>query len=193
MFINIMYLILIIILLPILGVALVACAHPKCSLSENIRIFKKNVYIGLRTFFSTEVMRHEFEIPLVDDLIKVFSGIHHTAFTPVFQRDFIENVPVFKISLVLSKKLEQDEYLNLCRLVQLKFSEYLELNRFNWMHFIEYHVVNETLVLYIFYSEFKEDAQPFKNRYHKMVRRLASKDFGVLRDEALEKELKDVK
>ena len=46
--------------------------------------------------------------------------------------------------------------------------------------------------IYIYYAEFEEDRPPVESKYKEVLREKCSADFGYLRDEELDKEVKDV-
>jgi len=147
----------------------------------------------LSILFSTEVQRHIFDESLTENFLKILDGHYHNAFEPNFQAVFFEGVPVIRISFVPVRPFTEEELQKLCRLLSLKFRQYCQNSGLSWRHFVEYHLMGDGIVLNLYYCEFKSDYQSFMRRYRVSIREKANRDFGVLRDENLDKELKNVK
>lgn len=162
------------------------------NLAECTRQFKTDAYTILHVLFSGETVRHTFDASLQEELLKILSDYQHTAFSPTMQVSFLNEVPTLQLTFVPARDFERKELMRLCHLVRLKFLQYCMVNGLKWRCFTEFHILNDGMLINVFYCEFKEDEAPFKKRYRSSVQQSVSSDFGVLRDKDLESDLKNV-
>jgi len=177
----------------ILGISIEKIFHPNFNATEATRAFKKDLGSIVSILFSKDISRHNFDASLWEYFLAILKEYLHAAFTPAFQADFYDGTPRISITFVPNHELTKEELNRLCKLLCLKFSQYLQLYGLCWRLFAEYHVLDGTVMINIFYAEFKEDLQPFLKRYRIAVKRKATGSCGVLRDESLDKEINHVK
>ncbi len=163
--------------------------HPKLDLAECTRKFKSDLLRILSVLFSGDNARHIFDASLWEHFLVILKEYHHDAFTPTCQAGFFDGTPRLCISFVPNRELAADDLNRLCKLLCLKFSQYLQLYGLCWQHFAEYSILDGTMRINLYYAEFKEDIQPFFKRYRIAVNRRAAGGYGVLHDEALDKEI----
>lgn len=164
-------------------------AHPQYSLAECTRKFKADAGAIVSVLFSSDPVRHIFDASLWENFLAILKEYCHDAFTPAYQAEFFDGTPRIQISFVPSRALNVEELNRLCKLLCLKLRQYLHAYGLSWRMFGEYHVLNGTVVIYLYYSEFKEDLQPFLKRYRLAVKNKVSADHGVLHDEELDREI----
>ena len=163
--------------------------HPKLDLAECTRKFKSDLLRILSVLFSGDNARHIFDASLWEHFLVIFKEYHHDAFTPTCQAGFFDGTPRLCISFVPNRELAADDLNRLCKLLCLKMNQYLMLYGLHWRIFSEYSLMDGTAYVNIFYAEFKEDIPPFLKRYRIAVRRKAAGGYGVLHDEALDREI----
>lgn len=163
--------------------------HPKFDLAECTRKFKADLGKILHVLFGSNTERHIFDTSLWEHFLEILKEYVHDAFTPSCQADFYDGTPRICISFVPNRELAPNDLNRLCKLLCLKLSQYLQLYGLHWRLFAEYNLLDNTVVVNLYYAEFKEDFQPFLKRYRIAVRRKAAGGYGVLHDEALDKEI----
>lgn len=171
------------------GIMVEKVRHPNFNLAESTRHFKKDLSCIISVLFSGDTVRHIFDASLWENFLKILEEYHHNAFTPACQVDFYDGTPRLCITFVPNRELNAEELSRLCKLLCLKFRQYLQLYGLCWRLFPEYHVLNGTVIINIFYSEFKDDLQPFLKRYRIAVKHKTVDNYGVLHDDSLDKEI----
>lgn len=174
------------------GILLEKARFNSYNLAECTRQFKTDVNTILHVLCSKETVHHTFDASLEEELLKILADYHHTAFLPTMQVSFLNEVPTLQLTFVPARDFERKELMRLCHLVRLKFLQYCMVNGLKWRCFTEFHILNDGMLINVFYCEFKEDEAPFKKRYRSSVQQSVSSDFGVLRDKDLESDLKNV-
>lgn len=183
------------IILLILASILAACiwgekiAHPNYNPAECTRKFKTDFSGIVSVLFSSNYKRHIFDASLCENIQKVLKEYCHDAFEPSFSADFYDGTPRIHIAFVPCREFASDELSRLVKLLRLKLNQYLQIYGLCWRTFGEYHVLDDTVTVYIYYSEHKEDLQPFLKRYRIAVKHKTTASQGVLHDEELDREI----
>lgn len=164
-------------------------SHPNYNLAECTRKFKSDLGGIISVLFSSNTARHIFDSSLWENFLGILKEYCHNSFTPACQADFYDGVPRIHISFVPCRELTADELSRLCKLLCLKLNQYLQIYGLHWRMFGEFHVLDNTATIHIYYSEFKEDLQPFLKRYRIAVKHKSAKNHGVLHDEELDREI----
>ncbi len=186
---TIIEIIIVIICIIIIGILVEKVIHPNFNATEATRQFKKDFGSIVHVLFSKETLRHVFDASLWEHFHGILKEYRHDAFAPSLQADFYDSTPRICITFVPNRELTAEELNRLCQLLRLKMNQYLQLYGLCWQKFAEYHVLDGTVIINIFYSEFKEDLQPFLKRYRISVKHKATGNYGVLHDESLDKEI----
>lgn len=176
-------------LILMLGILLEYLFHPDYSVTQCARALRKAIHDVLVGLFGNST-RHVFDDHLESGFWKIIDGYRDPAFDPAFKVDFIQEIPCIKINFVSKDILQEDELNKLSRSIRLKFSQYLCGYNLNWLFFTEYHTNDTQVNVILFYSELDEDRQPLMKRYRQVVRLKSTPENGVLRDDALDKELR---
>lgn len=189
---NVLRFIIIILLLITSSLLIEKILHPSYSLKKVVYQFKKDVKCIFTAFMATEPVRHTFDITLKDELSNIVEPYKHDAFEIEFGFVLIQNVPTICVRFVPKKKLSKEELIELSHLLLLKFRRYLILHGFNWRTFVDYRTDEYYVYINIHYAEYKEDHQNIILLYRQTIRQKSDIDYGVLHDEDLNKELKNV-
>lgn len=175
----------------IFGIGLEKTRFPQLSIQDSLRKFKADFLEILKVAF--EKPRHEFEPDFAENIMAVLDNMHHEAFQPQIFSLIFGNVPLIRISFVPVRDFETAELIKLCRLIALKFATYQQAHLLNWRYFVEYYLDGDTILINLWYAEQETDNKPLMERYRMSIRQKKTHGYGMLRDEALEQELKDVK
>lgn len=171
----------------------VKVGHPNYDLAECTRKFKTDSGRILSVLFNSNTARHVFDLSFWENCLNILSEYCHDAFQPTYMADYYDGTPRIRFSFVPSHKLTSEELGRLGMLLCLKFRHYLQLYGLSWRMFSEYHVLDGSVAIYIYYSEHKEDLQPFLKRYRIAVKHVSTDNQGVLHDEELDREINYVK
>lgn len=172
-----------------IGILVEKIIHPDFNATEATRQFKKDLGSIVSVMLSKEISRHVFDASLWEHFHGILKEYHHDSFAPTYQADLYDGTPRISITFVPNHELTKEELNRLCKLLCLKLSQYLQLYGLCWRLFAEYHVLDGTVMVNIYYSEFKEDLQPFLKRYRIAVKRKTTGNCGALHDESLDKEI----
>ena len=183
----------IIILFITFGIGLEKAVHSNLDIFECTRRFKVDTGKLLHILFGSEAQRHVFDASLSEAFSQVLKDYCHDAFPPSYQNLFHDGVPYIGISFVPKRQYTREDVNRLCQLLCLKFRQYIQAYGLNWKVFTAFHLLDETVQVRVYYTEFSTDVQPFFKHYRIAVKHRTAHDFGLLRDEALEKELNHVK
>lgn len=176
-------------LILVLGILFEYLLHPEYSVTECARSLKATVYAALVGLFGSAT-RHTFDDSLETGLLKTISAYRNTAFEPTLKAAFLNQVPCIVISFISNDILPEEELSKINRLIRLKFSHYLSGYNKAWHYFTVYHTADNFIKFFIFYSELPEDKQAFFKHYQREVKQKSTPSHGILRDEALDKELR---
>lgn len=153
---------------------------------------KQDINKFIKAIFSEPVIRHQFDITLIDDFKTVIKPYVKNGFEIQLANKLFRNVPIVGARFVPDHVLEEAELQELIRLLIIKFREYMAYYGLTWKIFATYSVGSDYVNIYIYYAEWECDVHPFINVYRQTVRNKANKSGGILRDEELEAELKHV-
>ncbi len=167
----------------------VKMTHPNYDLAECTRKFKADLGRVLSVLFSGDNARHIFGMSFWENCLKILAEYCHDAFPPECLADYYDGTPRIRFSFVPNRKLSAEELNQLCKLLCLKSRQYLQLYGLSWRMFSEYHVLDGSITISIYYSEQKEDLQPFFKRYRIAVKHASTDNQGVLHDEELDREI----
>jgi len=103
------------------------------------------------------------------------------------------NIPLISIEFVPSQKMETEDIATLSERLKLKFRRYYTSRGLGWRCFPTYTQSENFVQIIIYYGEFQEDMKPLMTKYQEVLREKNSSDFGHLRDEDLDTEIKKLK
>jgi len=175
------------------GIGLEKVLHPDRDAFECARKFRGDLQKFVHILFGSEAQRHVFDPSLSEAFSRILADYCHDAFPPSYQTLIQDGAPFIGIGFVPKAKYTPDEINTLCRLLSLKFKQYLQAYGLNWKFFSVYHVSDDCIQIRLYYTEFSSDSQAFFRQYRVAVKQKSAPDFGVLRDEALDKELNRVR
>lgn len=166
--------------------------HKDYSLEDAVKALKQDAFTCIKAIAKKDPKRHVFDVTLGDDITSLVTPYTKKGFEVKGEQTVRFGVPVVWIQFVPEHSLDTQELQDLCQFLSLKFKEYLEYYNVSWLYFTTYSVGCGYVNLYIYYSEWEEDVLPFRNLYRRMVRHKAGTSSGILRDEELEEQLKNV-
>ena len=167
----------------------VKMTHQNYDLAECARKFKADLGRVLSVLFSGDNARHIFDMSFWENCLKILAEYCHDAFPPECLAEYYDGTPRIRFSFVPTRKLSAEELNQLCKLLCLKSRQYIQLYGLSWRMFSEYHVLDGSIAINIYYSECKEDLQPFFKRYRIAVKHASTDNQGVLHDEELDREI----
>lgn len=97
--------------------------------------------------------------------------------------------PMVGITFTPKKVMTKDEVTDLTRILLERFRNYLRNMGLNWLSFGCFTNYRRCVEIYLYYAEFPEDMDNFRGRYLDTIAEPEKKDYGILRDEELEREL----
>lgn len=182
----------ILMLLLIIGLLVEKMLHQEYSLTQLTQSLKKDVTSVLQVLFSKEEIRHNVDVCLYEELRKaVFPFTEET-----FEIDVVQasngGTPCVGISLVPKQDISAEDINRLTQLALLKFRKYLWTRDLKWKNFGCYAIMGQFIYVYLYYSEFDRDWENFSYRYKVSIKEKQNIEFGVLKDDALDKELENV-
>lgn len=172
-----------------LGVSFEYLLHPNYSVTQCARSLRETICGMLVGFFSNST-RHTFDDSLEEGFAKIIAEYKNPAFEPSFKAGFIQKIPCIILEFISTDILSEEDLNKISRLIKIKFSHYLLGCGFSWHFFVEYHTQDNAVKIIMFYSELKEDKELFLKRYRQVVRLKSTPQNGVLRDDALDRELR---
>lgn len=180
------------ILLFVLGLCLEYIAHPNVGIEQTVYLLKADIMKIFKALCTKEKVRHFFDQDLFNDLKKIAEpyatdGIETEVF-PCFNA----GLWFIQIYVVSAEKMDLESMKNLSELFKVRFRKYLFVKQLKWRNYVHFSSCNNENMFWIFYEEFEEDKEAFENRYREQIRQKCSADCGYIRDDALEKELKNV-
>jgi len=172
-----------------IGLMLEKAWHWEETVEQLARRLKHSTVAVLKIIFTKEKNRHIFDIALYEDIQEVIKGYQHNGFYLENQVGMKDNVPYYGIAFVPNETFEKDKLQEITNLVYLKFCDYMGVYDLTFHSYPGYHFFKGKIYILIYFSEFPEDEIPFKIRYQRLVARASNKNYGILRDTELDKEL----
>lgn len=100
-------------------------------------------------------------------------------------------IPWFCTQFVPSHKLSEQELKDLTERIKIKFRRYLTSRGLTWYNFATFKSTEYAVSVTIYYSEFVKDLDNLKSLYRRTLIEKSGSDYGALRDDDLDKELKE--
>lgn len=175
-----------------LGLAIEKIMHMDYDVTGVTMALKQDVMKFVKALFSSQQIRHSFDITLADDIKMITKPYIKSGFEIKLVNKLFRNVPIVGICFIPDHVLEEEELQVLTRMLLMKFREYMGYYGLPWRSFVTYSVGSDYVNIFIYYAELECDKHPFVNVYRHTVRQKVSKCGGILRDEELEAELKHV-
>lgn len=162
------------------------------SLRANANQLKRDLVDIIKGFLEKPKIRHIFEPSLASDLRTIVKEYSVVGMDIDVVQNMIDGIPFVGIEFVPNHPFEQEVLSTLCDYVKIKFRRYLTARNLAWKSFAMYTQSPNNVQIYIYYAEFEEDRQLVENKYQEVLREKCGADFGYLRDEDLDKEIKNV-
>lgn len=188
----ILAILLISILALMLGLVYENSKHKNNSLATLTHLLKSDIASVVKALFSKTVTRHTFDSTLCDDISTQIKSSAKVGFYPQIINNLWNDVPCIRIKFVPDKLLTDAELSDIIQAISLKFIEYLQFYSLNWSFFIVYSIGANYINIYICYCEADCDQKSYRNLYRRMIRKKSEKNFGLLRDDSLDAELRNV-
>lgn len=176
----------------VIGLLVEKLVHTNYNITQLTLILKQDVIKFVKALFCEPRVRHRFDITLVNDFKMILKPYVKMGFEIQFVNQIFKGVPVIGIRFVPDHQLEKEELHELLNLLCIKMREYIGFYGLSWKIFSTYSIGTDYVNVYIHYAEWREDLQPFTNAYRHWVRKSLGKSGGILRDEELDEELKNV-
>lgn len=189
---NLLDFITVLILLIILALLVEKALHMSYSLKQVVYQLKKDIKSIVKYLMTPEIVRHTFDITLQDEFRNVVIPYKHEAFEIEFDSRLIQNVPTIRIRFVPKRKFDTEELIELSNLLLLKLRRYLCILNLKWNTFVDYRTDENYVYVNLHYAELEEDCKNIILLYNQSIRQKSDIDYGVLRDDELNKELKNV-
>ena len=159
---------------------------------EHANQLKRDIVDIIKGFLEKPKVRHIFEPSLASDLRTIVKEYSVVGMDIDVVQNMIDGIPFVGIEFVPNHPFEQEVLSTLCDYVKIKFRRYLTARNLAWKSFTMYTQSPNDVQIYIYYAELEEDRPLVENKYKEVLREKCGADFGYLRDEDLDKELKDV-
>ncbi len=162
------------------------------SLRENANQLKRDLVDIIKGFWEKPRIRHIFDPSLASDLKTIIKDYSVVGMDIDVVQNMIDGIPFVGIEFVPNHPYEKEVLSTLCDFVKIKFRRYLIARNLSWKTFAMYTQSPNDVQIYIYYAEFEEDRPLVQSKYQEVLREKCGSDFGYLRDEDLDKEIKDV-
>lgn len=162
------------------------------SLRELSNNLKRDLVDIIKGFFEKPKIRHIFEEGFANELRNVIKPFLACGMD-IDIGNFYNPIPCIIIEFVPAKPMVEEEMDIVCQRVRSKFKRYITARNIQMKYFTSYTQGPDTAQIYIYYAEFDTDLSPLRNRYQEIVREKKGADLGLLRDDDLDKELKEIK
>ena len=183
--------ILIFILIFALGMLLEYAKTNSKSLRELSNNLKKDLVDIIKGFFEKPKIRYIFEGCLTNELKNVIMPFLACGMD-IDIGNFYNPLPYIIIEFVPAKPMAEEEMDIVCQRVRSKFKRYITARNLPMKYFTSYTQGPETAQIYIYYGEFDTDMIPLRERYREIVQEKRGSDLGLLRDDDLDKEIKEI-
>ena len=158
---------------------------------EHANQLKRDVVDIIKGFMDKPRIRHIFEPSLASDLRIIVKEYSVVGMDIDVVQNMIDGIPFVGIEFVPNHPYEAEVLSTLCDYVRIKFRRYLTARNLSWKTFTMYTQSPNDVQIYIYYAEFEEDRPLVESKYKEVLREKCGSDFGYLRDEDLDKEIKD--
>lgn len=162
------------------------------SLRANANQLKRDLVDILKGFWEKPRIRHIFEPSLASEFRTIIQPYAVVGMDIDLVQSMINGIPFVGIEFVPNHPFEAEILSTLCDYVRIKFRRYLTARNLSWKTFTMYTQSPNDVQIYIFYAEFEEDRPLVESKYKEVLKEKCGADFGYLRDEDLDKEIKDV-
>lgn len=189
---EILRIIMVIVLLFILALLVEKLLHMSFSLEQLVHQLKSDIKIVVKALMSKPVTRHKFNSRLAEELRCVARPYSNTAFDIDVGAYFDSGTPFIGIHLVPHHQMEVEELNEVTNLLLLKFRRYLLVKSLNWKTFACFSSGHDFVNVYLYYAEIPDDIENFMHRYRATIKEKVAPDYGILQDDDLNKELKNV-
>ena len=162
------------------------------SLRANANQLKRDLVDILKGFWEKPRIRHIFEPSLASEFRTIIQPYAVVGMDIDLVQSMINGIPFVGIEFVPNHPFEAEVLSTLCDYVRIKFRRYLTARNLSWKTFTMYTQSPNDVQIYIYYAEFEEDRPLVESKYKEVLKGKCGADFGYLRDEELDKELKDV-
>lgn len=162
------------------------------SLRANANQLKRDLVDIIKGFLEKPKVRHIFEPSLASEFRTIIQPYAVVGMDIDVVQNMINGIPFVGIEFVPNHPFEAEILSTLCDYVRIKFRRYLTARNLSWKTFTMYAQSPNDVQIYIYYAEFEEDRSLVESKYKEVLREKCDADFGYLRDEDLDKEIKDV-
>lgn len=177
-----------------LGLSVEKLKHNDYTLFQVSRQLKNDIKIIIKGLFGHEVVvvRHVYDPQIDEELRKVARPYSNSAFGIEVVKRIHYKTPFIGISFVPAHEMNEEELNEVTKLLLLKFRQYLGVHNLRWKNFSSFNSGELYVNIFLYYAELPEDRANFLKRYQMILREKAELNYGLLEDDSLNKELKNV-
>lgn len=175
----------------IMGYGIELLRFPNSTPRDVANHLKSDLVDIIKGFTEKPKVRHIFEDSLVAELKNVIQPFSAGGMDILIGNHFMNGLPYIEIDFTPSKPMVDEEMIMVSELVKKKIRHYLTVRNLSWKSFASYTQTNIDATIYFYYGEFDADIALLQNKYKEIIREKCGSDFGYLRDEDLDKEIKD--
>ncbi len=187
---DLMFFLLILFLLAAMGIAIEMIRFP----NKDMKGYASQLRIDI-----TEIIKGFLEKPQIPHIIEdsLYSEVRNVVepFLAVGMdvdiAQYNNGLPLFCIQFVPSHKLTEQELKDLTERIKIKFRRYLTARGLRWYNFATFKSTEYAVEVTIYYAEFEKDIVNLKSLYRRTLIEKSGSDFGALRDDDLDRELKE--
>ena len=176
----------------IAGLGIEMLRFPGRTPREHANQLKRDIVDIIKGFIEKPKVRHIFEPGLASEFRTIIQPYAVVGMDIDLVQNMINGIPFVGIEFVPNHPFEAEVLSTLCDYVRIKFRRYLTARNLSWKTFTMYTQSPNDVQIYIYYTEFEEDRPLVESKYQEVLREKCDANFGYLRDEDLDKEIKDV-
>lgn len=159
---------------------------------EHANQLKRDIVDIVKGFLEKPKIRHIFDPSLASDFRTIVKEYSVVGMDIDVVQNIIDGIPFVGIEFVPNHPFEAEVLSTLCEHIKIKFRRYMTARNLSCKCFTTYNQSPNDIQIYIYYSEFDEDRPLVESKYKEILKEKCDTDFGYLRDEDLDKEIKDV-
>lgn len=193
MAIQIIALILIALLIIALFIYIEYARFPEKGLQGASQQLKADIISIIKGFTETPKIRHVFDITLCTEIRGIVEPYTATGMDiDVSVSCDTNGLPFIWIEYVPPRPQTEEDLATISEHIKLKFRRYLVSRNLNWKMFSRYTQNSGVVQIRVYYAEFPEDIPLLQQLYKQTISEKCAADYGYIRDDELDKELKNV-
>ncbi len=175
----------------VVGLAVEYLFHPKYNLKQLASKLGKDIGDVAVGLFQKPSKRQSVDINLLMQMRTIVEPFSAHGMDIDVGQAMEGEIPFLGVFFVPNKRLSEEELGTITDRVKIKFVRYINTHGLPWKCFAVFSQCNNAARICVYYSEFAEDVKGLLKKYNQVAREYMGPDYGCLRDEKLEKEIKD--